>query len=171
MCRQFEYYLREQARLHPSMRPQDAAKLCYQAARGAEHLLADTEAARRYLYAEFEAVEPRDGELYEPISDLICRVDLAVLKHRGLSVNELFCAFVASCRISEDSDMKLAEYLDTVGQCIDALPFTANEWFDFLTEYKKLGMPAIHHSESYRIAEKPAYRIVLRDIYVPKGLC
>lgn len=33
--------LAEQMRIHPSMTPRDIAKLCYQAARGAEHLLTD----------------------------------------------------------------------------------------------------------------------------------
>ena len=32
-------YLKEQFVLHPSMMPSDVAKLCYQAAMGAEHLL------------------------------------------------------------------------------------------------------------------------------------
>ena len=35
----FTTCLREQLRRHPSMQPQDVIKLCYQAARGAEHLI------------------------------------------------------------------------------------------------------------------------------------
>ena len=36
----FTTYVEEQLRLHPATQPQDVIKQCYQAARGAEHLLA-----------------------------------------------------------------------------------------------------------------------------------
>ena len=50
-------------------------------------------------------------------------------------------------------------------QLIDVIPFVGDinrveEWKEFLTAYRSAGMPAVHHSEEYRIAEKPAYRIV-----------
>ena len=55
----FRDYLREQAELHPAMKPQDAMKMIYQASFGAEHLLEDEEAARKYLIQEMEQVPAR----------------------------------------------------------------------------------------------------------------
>ena len=54
--------LQEQLHLHPAMQPRDVLQLCYQAARGAEHLLADTARARAYFDQEYAAT-PADASL------------------------------------------------------------------------------------------------------------
>ena len=56
----FTTCLQEQLRLHPAMQPRDVIKLCYQAARGAEHLLADLTRARAYFDQEYAAT-PADA--------------------------------------------------------------------------------------------------------------
>ena len=162
----FEAYLREQLTLHPSMQPQDIVKMCYQAARGAEHLLSDPDRAREYLVKEYCGVSPSGGALYEPISDAVCRVNLAAWKGRGLSIEWLFRMFSASCRVQEDADARFLDYLgkaEAVLSC-GASCFSRQEWWAYLREYKKGGMPAVHHSDAYRAAEKPAYRIVDRRL-------
>ena len=53
---EFEYYVRQQLERHKSIQPQDIVKLCYQAAYGAEHMLADMEAAKKYFYTEYDSV-------------------------------------------------------------------------------------------------------------------
>ena len=94
-------YLKAHLRAHPSMTPQDIAKLCYQAAHGAEHLLADVERARGYLSREMDATEADDTlPLTEPISDTVSRVNLAPWKARGLSADALFDLFAATARVS-----------------------------------------------------------------------
>lgn len=162
----FAYYLSEQIKKHPTIRPQDAVKLCYQAAFGAEHLLSDKEAARRYLYAELENTAACDGELYECISEDICRVNLAVWKARELSAESLFELFVASAAVKKDGKAAMQSYLDDVGKLADdgAFGFSFCEWQDFLKKYTDAGMPAVHHSEVYRESEKPTYRIVKREL-------
>ena len=45
----FTAYVEEHLHLHPSTQPRDVIKQCYQAARGAEHLLMDTARARAYF--------------------------------------------------------------------------------------------------------------------------
>ena len=42
----FTDYLSDHLSRYPKMRPADVFKLCYQGARGAEHLLRDPDAAR-----------------------------------------------------------------------------------------------------------------------------
>jgi len=162
----FKYYLSEQIKKHPSIMPRDAVKLCYQAAFGAEHLLSDKEAARRYLYTELERTVACDGELYECISEDFCRVNLAVWKERGLSAESLFELFVASAAVKKDGKTAMQSYLDDVGKLADdgAFGFSSDEWQDFLKKYTDAGMPAVHHSEAYREEERPAYRIVKREL-------
>ncbi len=61
-------YLLSQLSLHPSMQPDDIIKLCYQSCYGAEHLLKDVEAAKRYFFLEWESIVAEDKPLYEEIS-------------------------------------------------------------------------------------------------------
>lgn len=161
---EFKNYLIDQSQKHPSMQPSDIAKMCYQSALGAEHLLLDVERARAYFNMEFDSVEPRDGEMFECLSDSVCRIDLGAWKNSGLPCKYLFKMFVASARISQDGREKLVEYIESVENFLDELnlSFSLDDWKSFLQKYREMGMPAIHHSQSYRDAEKPAYRIVDR---------
>ncbi len=141
-------YLRGQMAIHPATCPQDLIKQCYQAAFGAEHLLADMAAAKRYFDEEFAKVEPREGQLCEAISDHVCRVYLDVWKHKGLPAEWLFSLFTLSKPQRESMD----EWLDAVEE-LTAHPIDK--------EYRKAPHP-VHHSEEYRRAEKPSYRLVSR---------
>lgn len=157
-------YIAEELIRHPSAQPQDIAKLCYQAACGAEHMLSDTAAARAYLEREYAAVQAADVPLVENISAHVCRVSLAGWKYRGLPLDWLFDMFCATAQVSSRSEELLTEYLDEVEQALEShsAAFSLEEWRSFLAEYKRMGMPAVHHSTLYRDAEKPSYRIVSR---------
>lgn len=153
-------YLREQVSLHPSMQPQDVVKLCYQAAFGAEHLLADKDAAFTWLQKEFEEVKVTEmsERLYEQIHDRVCRMNLREWKRRGMPVAWLFRMFAESASFvnmytGEDDfeqGLKAAEELVKEG----AFDFSPEEW----EKTSKQG--PVHHSLSYRQQEQPAYRIV-----------
>lgn len=156
----FEFYLRNQIKAHPSSRPSDIVKLCYQAANGAEHLLNDMDAARAYLFREYEKTDARDIPLFEELSSGVCRVNIAAWKYRGLPIDWLFAMFKSSAKICDKGREALSEYIRVVGNILPEMPFSADEWAAYISEYEKLGMPAVHHSEVYREAENPAYRIV-----------
>lgn len=158
----FERYLTEQLHNHPSMQPQDVIKMCYQAAYGAEHLLSDSDCAWSYLKKEYDEVTASGDVLYEQISDKICRVNLSAWKSIGLPIEWLFRMFVVSCRMEENAKDQFVKYLQDAEKIINSgdAGFATAEWVKYLCEYKKIGMPAIHHSEEYREHEHPAYRIV-----------
>jgi hypothetical protein len=64
----FDFYLKKQLELHPSMQMQDLVKMCYKAVFGAEHMLADVERARTYFMQEYDATPASSCiPLYEPI--------------------------------------------------------------------------------------------------------
>lgn len=180
----FTHYLTEQLQNHPSNQPQDIVKQCYQAACGAEHLLSDLNRARNYLDHEFQSIPASSHTpLYEAISDHVCRANLAAWKHRGLPVEWLFRMFAASASAtsqpvqttqttldnpySQNPQAKFLEYLGTAETMILQgqlpVPFSAEEWHTYLAAYKKNGMTAVHHSEAYRQAERPAYRILQKQ--------
>ncbi len=158
----FTTCLREQLRLHPSMQPRDVLKLCYQAARGAEHLLADTSRARVYFDQEYAAT-PADASLpvFEPISERVARVNLAAWKATGLPPEWLFRMFVSTASVPQEGRDLLAEYVAQAENVVSGL-FAGTAWSDAVAQWTAAGRPALHHTEAYRAGEHPAYRIVNR---------
>ncbi len=154
-----------QSRLHSSMKPQDLIKLCYQAAFGAEHLIQDKQRAREYLYQELESIDTsiyQDVPLYEQISDDIARVNIVAWKKKSLPINWLFEMFCYKNDQNEGSKDKFMAYLEETKKLVaeKTFSFSSLDFNAYFDEYLKSGICAVHHSEEYRKAEKPAYRIV-----------
>ncbi|MDK2867707.1 MAG: hypothetical protein PWP51_2630 [Clostridiales bacterium] len=167
-------YLKEQADLHPSMQPQDMIKLCYQITYGAEHLLTDYDAAKHYFDREVDQIREtaENGMLpiFERISDHYCRVNLVPWCRKGLPPEWLFRMFADTMRteandgykqtVSEEPVMdhlfKIIEWLVEKSQ----LPFSNAAWVQALNDYRDAGGGAVHHSDAYRAAEMPSYRLV-----------
>ncbi len=157
----FSACLGAQLTAHPAMQPQDVIKLCYQAARGAEHLLADENRARSYFLAEYAATPAAEGPLFEDISPDVVRGNLAAWKSEGLPPEWLFRMFLHTARIESGSGGLLDSYIAKAGAILtERLPFPLSDWEAALSRWREAGMPAVHHSDAYREAEKPAYRIV-----------
>ena len=162
----FTRYLKQQALLHPSMTAQDGVKLCFQAAFGAEHLLADQGKAWTALLAEFKQTSPQGIEVFEAISAEYSRCNLAAWKHAKLPPEWLFQMFCHSMSAERESAEPLfGEYLNivTAGVNKGLLPFTSRAWRKYLESYLAGGVRPVHHSASYRISEHPAYRVVKRE--------
>ena len=157
---EFKFYIIEQLKKHPSTKPQDIVKQCYQAAFGAEHLLTNIEKAKQYLWNEYETIAPSDTiPLYEEISETVCRVNLSAWKAKQLSLDLLFQLFVQSSSISSNATTVFLQYLEEVSSIIETetISFSLEDWNNLLYTYKEMGMPSIHHSETYRNKELPAY--------------
>lgn len=145
----FKEYILSEIAEHPSAQAQDIAKLCYQAAFGAEHGLSNLEAARLYLKKEFDQVEIYNVPLYEYISDDICRVNLSAWKASAMPLEWLFKMFVGSSAVENGDEKLFLEYLE-VAEAVTGFS---------LTEFKANIAP-VHHSNVYRENENPAYRII-----------
>lgn len=158
----FATCLQQQLQRHPAMQPRDVLKLCYQAARGAEHLLADAGRARTYFDQEYAAT-PADSSLplFESISPDIARVNLAAWKTTALPADWLFRMFLHTAQIDRAGNDLLDAYLRTAGELVARhASFPLNAWQEALSAWDAAGRPAIHHSSLYRDREHPAYRIV-----------
>lgn len=132
------------------MQPRDVIKMCYQAAFGAEHLLCDLQKAREMFFAEFERTAPREMPIFEQISDDFCRVNIPAWKESGMCGEWLFNMFALTAAEKRGNDDAFLQYLDEAKEYIG----------DYLCEYLADGIRAVHHSDGYRAAECPAYRVV-----------
>lgn len=154
----------KQAQLHPSMKPQDVMKLCFQAAFGAEHLIEDFQAAKAYFEQEFAMVEAKEGPIHEQISPTIYRINIAAWKKHGIPQEWLFRMFALTVNLSEAVKAKKV-FLDSLEQVKTILAkaqvsFSVGDWLAYKEAYLREGIRPVRHSETYRNAEKPAYRIV-----------
>ena len=166
MKKEFKEYLRRQAMLHPGCQPADVVKLCYQAAKGPEHILAtldDAEKAENYFISEYERALPDDGPLCEQISDRFVRVNFGAWKKTGMPMLWLLSAFYNSAYPVENGDELLENFLADADACVaeGAFGFPLDEWKSYMEEYRAAGKPSVHHSEAYRGAESPSYRLVI----------
>lgn len=157
------------ANMYPRMRPADAVKLVYQNEFGGGHMIKSPEAAlirlrNEYAATEHDAMQP----LMIPIGSGMARVQLKALKESGIAgLNE---AFVETANTSEGT---LAEFLEKLDVLLHltlqgVFAFQAAELEKYLSEYKKKGYPAVSHSEEYREAYLPAYRVVKESIFREK---
>jgi len=162
LLQDISHYLLEELKRHPSLAPQDVAKLCYQAAFGAEHMLEDVSKAQAYFQDEYNATPIDEKPLVEYISPTICRVNLSAWKRLNLNPDWLWRLFLTS--ICPNNDNKVFEYYITQAERLcreEKFPFTFLQWQEYISQYKNLkNCPPVRHSDEYRKNERPAYRIV-----------
>ena len=165
---EFRDYLIMQMNQHPSIQPQDIVKMCYQATFGAEHLLADEDNAKKYFCEEYNGLQPaKDEPLYEMISENVCRMNMRAWKASGMPAEWLFRMFLGTASVSalgqEQSLKNRAEketlFWERIAVAADLMT-QSEQWEVYISEYKKEGAHAVHHSAIYREHEAPAYRIV-----------
>lgn len=154
--------LTDHASRYPLMEPCDAVKLIYQNEFGGGHLITDPAAFLSYLRQEYEATSHDPAvPLWEPLGNGIGRIHLASLEEKDLDA--LGQAFLRSTQMTAGSLSRFLEKLDIL-RCLTAqcyFSFDLSSLEAYLERYTRAGYPAVSHSEIYRNAYHPAYRIIL----------
>ena len=145
---------------YPEMRPEDVYKLLFHAAMGSAHAARDREWAEQWLRSEMAGMGQGPEE---PLIDIvspdgrIARVHLRPWRDRGLDASMLLEAFLETARRHDASPAVLELYMErALPAAMRALPGTAS----FFERMRKAGLPIVHHSEAFRSAYRPAYRVV-----------
>lgn len=149
------------AKQYPLMQPTDAVKLIYQNEFGGGHLIRDEQACLNYLRREYADLEKDPtAPLYEDIGNGIVRVNLAAVKPEDLErLGKDFIASAAKHKGTLDSFLNKLEVLQEL-TAEGVFAFDLDALNSYLSEYEAAGYPAVSHSEQYRQAYKPAYRII-----------
>ena len=149
--------LAEQKLRYPLMNEEDVVKFAFQGMLGVGHLISSEADALSWLRKEMDGLEPDGGEpLIEKISSMWLRINLRAAKARGYTPEEL--AFLL-CRSAQ----------------MKPLSFTRQNVFNFCVKLdgsEKMRAAAEkvldehwlpRHSEVYREAYVPAYRVLYKD--------
>lgn len=145
---------------YPAMGAQDVYKLIYQAACGPGHAVSNPAQARDWLEKELHNLsDPHPEPAIDPISPdgKLVRVHLSPYLAGGGDRETLLQAFIqTSCEFCPDQ-LKLERTLKAALPYVEGLK-------ELMKTLKTGGYPAVHHSEQYRAAYKPAYRVVLKKL-------
>lgn len=156
--------LRAHAERYPRWELTDRMKLLYQSEFGPGHLIADPEESLRRLRDEWERTEPDESQpLVEDIGGGFARLHLAPARAARLAVeavHEIFLQSAEKPRRSARGFEEKAQLLVDFGQSREDIEA-------FLADWRARGCPPFSHSESYRAAYRPAYRVVLSGLVEP----
>ena len=151
---------------YPKMRPCDGVKLIFQNEFGGGHLIKDEDACLAYLEREYKSAEQTDTPLTEDIGGGIVRVELSALDANGITPSELCAIFIRSAELISGSLDSFKNKLSLLRELTQKghFEFTVEDLDIYIEKYAAAGYPAVSHSEDYREAYHPSYRIVLADL-------
>lgn len=161
MCRQI-------AERYPAATLQDVYKTCYQDFFGAEHLMQDTAAARKYLRYELEELRSEGVNecwmpLYEPTGfrHRFERIHLALVVNGTVTEDDLLRLFIdAAGKDNALHDRWADEWSEIERIALEVQPAWQDAELQTLLRQAAAGNRAVRHSESFRNSYKPHYRII-----------
>lgn len=149
---------------YPEMQIVDVLKLLYQSEFGCGHMISDGAHSYDRIFEEAASlpVKALEGDAVEPIGDGLVRLYLRILNQDKLSydtLNRLFMLTANQPRGSIEGFKKKTLILEKL--CKDRiLPYDMLELSRICKDHLDSGYPIIRHSQVYRSAYAPSYRVV-----------
>ena len=141
---------------YPLMEPQDFCKLAHQSEFGPEHMVTSPDRVLAALLEERTA--SGTGKPFpEPIGNGLCRFHITQELSTLSELPLIGRMFTLTAALTEGSREGLSAKLEQ----LSALPVPGMR--AYLEEYRCQGCPSLHHSETFRNAYGPHYRVVRMD--------
>ena len=159
MISEFERIVYAHRTRYPVMLPQDYVKLAYQSEFGPAHLITDERAVAESILSEWRAVSGYAPPCNpEPIGGGYCRFHMTETYDPAGAAPVLAGLFIRSARERAGTREGLQALLDILRR----VPVPGME--AWLVDYEKRGCPPVHHSETFRAAYCPHYRVVSESL-------
>jgi hypothetical protein len=162
-----EYFILKHIERYPQAQPRDVYKLIYQGIYGVGHIL--TEKAWDYLQEEAGRIPKEDypdRHLVEPVSPdgSMVRINLRPFLRLTLSLDDLFMVIKASAEVEGDDD-KFMELWRVFVDLVETgeIEMDLDRVKEVQDSIDMRGIKPMHHTEPYRQAYYPAYRVVRLD--------
>ncbi len=160
--------------IRQSLQVQDVYKLLYQSNFGVEHMLSDQAGVLAYVQEELASLDTQNvnEQLLERISTTngIVRVNLRPYKALNLDPSFLVeLMFQSAAQTKRDTLMFYRQWNEFSGLVrYGLLDFPMAKLKEFDQRIVEGKLDPVHHSEEYRDANRPAYRVVRRDLFEQK---
>ena len=166
---------------YPAMEIGDMLKLIYQSEFGGGHLIENTQLSYEQILEELKDIPSKTDKTCEALSDRICRVYLdgmlSLFPDKNLVAGIVNALFVESAALFNGTMEGYYEKLDLLLHMIEHKDwpddYSNNDGKSWATDYpfslkyiadhKNAGSPMLRHSEIYRAAYRPAYRLALSE--------
>jgi hypothetical protein len=154
---------------YPEATLQDIYKTMYQDRFGVAHILAERDVMSRYIAKEVYSTSGECECYYEPCGwrGEYVRIDLRAVRDGLLSADELAEKLIATAALAEDvsSAEWQQEWASILEVSSDLVTGLENYESDLLLLNECAAQcQTVHHSEAYRVAYSPHYRIVHRSL-------
>jgi hypothetical protein len=162
---------------YPEAAAADLYKFLHQAIYGPGHAIPDPDAAARWLDRELEDLGPLlEGEPQCEVlggSPILVRVNLRPFAAGGGDEAALLDAFVETAGEVHGDPGHMGEAIEIVVRWLrsDGQKELANSLGHLGAKLASNGYPAIHHSEAYVEAYRPAYRVITSARAAAHGWC
>lgn len=155
MKENFLKVLEAHTKRYPDMEPQDYGKLMFQSEFGAEHFAGEKEEVLSFLRREISEISKKASpRSVESIGGGLCRFPLSFLQE-DYEVKLAADLFLLTAKKRRGTKEGLMEKLHRASEI-----FGIGEW---AAEWKKMGCPSVSHSDAYRRAYHPHYRLLQED--------
>lgn len=169
--------LADELRLHPDAAAADVYKFLHQGVFGPGHAVDDRQSVARTLDQEIAGLAPAavENPLCQPLGGPtpMARIHLRPFLSADEDPQALLDVFVASAAVAAGSAADMEAALSTAVATLvkDGQWGLAGELETLGSGLAAGGYPAVSHSERYRNAFKPAYRVVVLELARAKGWC
>lgn len=156
MKQEFLRILRQHLQRYPKIEPQDVGKLCFQSEFGPEHMIASPERVEQYILTEWKEAAPM-GKVCprgEDIGNGLVRFHLTGEYDPQIAAPLLTKLFCLTAKNHAGTRQGLEQRLELAGML--KLP----NWEAWLRDYREKGCPPVHHSDGFRQAYQPHYRLL-----------
>ena len=149
---------------YPKMRIADLFKYLFQSTFGCEHLVLSEESAIENIKREYANIKKLQTVLTDRLDGEYSRVHFFSLES-GLMPETLGKIFCLSAKAERDGKENIKDKLQVARELIanGDLPFDLAEFDAELVKWEEQGYSALHHSEVFRYAYSPAYRVVANE--------
>lgn len=154
---------------YPGMQPCDAVKLVYQAIFGGGHMVQDAHLAYERLCDEYLGCKHDGTRMHTEVLGDFARIyiDCELSERELRMISRIFCASAKRhCAGYADADVKIRKrFRDALELLVDMskkhiFGFGHDELEGYIAKYRDDGYPAVSHSDTYRSAYSPAYRVI-----------
>ncbi|NLM09405.1 MAG: hypothetical protein GX213_01215 [Clostridiaceae bacterium] len=154
---------------YPKMQVQDMIKLIYQNEFAGGHLINNEAESLKRLQAEAESIKnssfSKDIPLFEDIGNGLVRLYLNNIPELNVDFKTINGFFVNTSNKIRGNVKNFEKKVSVLRKCCEdgMLPFAVREVDMHVKELAARGYPPISHSDEYRRAYNPSYRVVLSE--------